>query len=187
MGFTQGKRPSGAKIGKVHKIMSGNTVVFRDATSSLGDLIARAQENPLRMTLADVAIEEPGHPIEGENWRPQLAPYKPWVHDAALDEVEEFDGTDGDLLIVGALGMGITDEERMGLIGSAVRGEGGEGSVSYTHLTLPTIMLAAGLQRRWPPRASFHLTSCGRWGRRRAGRRGSRRGEMQTRLATVKQ
>ena len=114
MGFTQGKRPSGAKIGKVHKIMSGNTVVFRDATSSLGDLIARAQENPLRMTLADVAIEEPGHPIEGENWRPQLAPYKPWVHDAALDEVEEFDGTDGDLLIVGALGMGITDEERMG-------------------------------------------------------------------------
>lgn len=130
MGFTQGKRPSGVKIGKVHKIMNGNTVVFRDATSSLDDLIARAQENPLRMTLADVAIEEPGHPIEGENWRPQLAPYKPWVHDAALDEVEELDGADGDLLIVGALGMGITDEERMGLIGSAVRGEGGEGSTA---------------------------------------------------------
>lgn len=181
MGFTQGKRPSGAKIGKVHKIMSGNTVVFRDATSSLGDLIARAQENPLRMTLADVAIEEPGHPIEGENWRPQLAPYKPWVHDAALDEVEEFDGTDGDLLIVGALGMGITDEERMGLIGSAVRGEGGEdrprawsGGLSKE---LPKGMLAAGLQRRWPPRASFHLTSCGRWGRRRAGRRGAGAGK----------
>lgn len=81
MGFTQGKRPSGAKIGKVHKIMSGNTVVFRDATSSLDDLIARAQENPVHLMLADVTIEEPGHPIEGENWRPQLAPYKPWVHD----------------------------------------------------------------------------------------------------------
>ena len=36
------------------------------------------------------------------------------MHDAALDETEELDGTDGDLLIVGALGMGITDEERMG-------------------------------------------------------------------------
>ena len=127
MGFTQGKRPSGAKIGKVHKIMSGNTVVFRDATSSLDDLIARAQENPVHLMLADVTIEEPGHPIEGENWRPQLAPYKPWVHDAALDETEELDGTDGDLLIVGALGMGISDEERMGIIGSAVRGEEGEG------------------------------------------------------------
>lgn len=107
--------------------MSGNTVVFRDATSSLDDLIARAQENPVHLMLADVTIEEPGHPIEGENWRPQLAPYKPWVHDAALDETEELDGTDGDLLIVGALGMGITDEERMGIIGSAVRGEEGEG------------------------------------------------------------
>ena len=64
MGFTQGKRPSGAKIGKVHKIMSGNTVVFRDATSSLDDLIARAQENPVHLMLADVTIEEPGHPIE---------------------------------------------------------------------------------------------------------------------------
>lgn len=127
MGFTQGKRPSGVKIGKVHKIMNGNTVVFRDATSSLDDLIARAQENPVHLMLADVTIEEPGHPIEGENWRPQLAPYKPWVHDAALDETEELDGTDGDLLIVGALGMGISDEERMGIIGSAVRGEEGEG------------------------------------------------------------
>ena len=100
MGFTQGKRPSGVKIGKVHKIMNGNTVVFRDATSSLDDLIARVQENPVHLMLADVTIEEPGHPIEGENWRPQLAPYKPWVHDAALDETEELDGTDGDLLIV---------------------------------------------------------------------------------------
>lgn len=171
--------------------MSGNTVVFRDATSSLGDLIARAQENPLRMTLADVAIEEPGHPIEGENWRPQLAPYKPWVHDAALDEVEEFDGTDGDLLIVGALGMGITDEERMGLIGSAVRGEGGEGSTaSMVGRSVEGAAegdVSGGAATAVAPRASFHLTSCGRWGRRRAGRRGSRRGEMQTRLATVKQ
>lgn len=127
MGLTQGKRPSGVKIGKVHKIMNSNTVVFRDATSSLDDLIARVQENPVHLMLDDVTIEEPGHPIEGENWRPQLAPYKPWVHDAALDETEELDGTDGDLLIVGALGMGISDEERMGIIGSAVRGEEGEG------------------------------------------------------------
>ena len=130
MGITRGKQPLGIEIGKVHKIMDATALVFRDATSSLDDLIARVQENPLHLTLADVTIEEPGHPIEGENWRPQLAPYKPWVHDAALDETEELDGTDGDLLIVGALGMGISDEERMGIIGSAVRGEGGEGSTA---------------------------------------------------------
>lgn len=127
MGITRGKQPLGIEIGKVHKTMDATALVFRDATSSLDDLIARVQENPVHLMLADVTIEEPGHPIEGENWRPQLAPYKPWVHDAALDETEELDGTDGDLLIVGALGMGITDEERMGIIGSAVRGEEGEG------------------------------------------------------------
>ena len=103
--------------------MDGNALVFRDATSSIDNLIARAQENPLALSLADVILEEPGHAIEGENWRPQLAPYKPWVHDAALDETDELDGTDGDLLIVGALGMGISDEERMALIGDALRGE----------------------------------------------------------------
>lgn len=103
--------------------MSGSTVVFRDATSSLDDLIARVQENPPHLALDEVTIEEPGHPIEGENWRPQLAPYKPWVHDASLDETDDVEGTDGDLLIVGALGMGISDEERMALIGDALRGE----------------------------------------------------------------
>ena len=72
-----------SKLGRCTKFANGNTVVFRDATSSLDDLIARVQENPVHLTLADVTIEEPGHPIEGENWRPQLAPYKPWVHDAA--------------------------------------------------------------------------------------------------------
>lgn len=107
--------------------MDAIALVLRDATSSVDDLITQVQENPLRLALEDVTIEEPGHPIEGENWRPQLAPYKPWVHDAALDETDELDGTDGDLLIVGALGMGISDEERMAIIGEAVHGEEGEG------------------------------------------------------------
>lgn len=126
MGRMQGKRPLGIGIGKVHKIMNGSTVVFRDATSPLDDLIARVQENQLSLALDEVTIEEPGHPIEGENWRPQLAPYKPWVHDASLDEADGLEGTDGDLLIVGALGMGISDEERMALIGDALRGEEAE-------------------------------------------------------------
>ena len=169
MGFTQGKRPSGAKIGKVHKIMSGNTVVFRDATSSLDDLIARAQENPVHLMLADVTIEEPGHPIEGENWRPQLAPYKPWVHDAALDETEELDGTDGDLLIVGALGMGISDEERMGIIGSAVRGEEGEGPTASAvgqaigesaRKLSPHELWTLGQTPRWHPKEEAKDPSC---------------------------
>lgn len=149
--------------------MNGNTVVFRDATSSLDDLIARVQENPVRLMLADVTIEEPGHPIEGENWRPQLAPYKPWVHDAALDETEELDGTDGDLLIVGALGMGITDEERMGIIGSAVRGEEGEGPTASTvgqaigESAADTGAAAAAPARKLSPHELWTLGQTPRW------------------------
>lgn len=177
MGITRGKQPLGIEIGKVHKIMDATALVFRDATSSLDDLIARVQENPLHLTLADVTIEEPGHPIEGENWRPQLAPYKPWVHDAALDETEELDGTDGDLLIVGALGMGITDEERMGIIASAVRGGRGGGANSKRSRTghrrggcwhWAAAAAAAPARKRRP-------TSCGPWGKRRAGSRKRKR------------
>ena len=77
MGRTRGKQPASIGIGKVHKTMDGNALVFRDATSSIDNLIARAQDNPLALSLADVILEEPGHAIEGENWRPQLAPINP--------------------------------------------------------------------------------------------------------------
>ena len=136
--------------------MNAGTLVFRDEVTPIRDLVAQAQENPLRLSLDEVTVEEPGHPIEGENWRPQLAPYKPWVHDAALDETDELEGTDGDLLIVGALGMGITDEERMALIGDAVHGEGAAGTeegaadVPARALT-PHELWTLGQTPRWNP------------------------------------
>lgn len=137
--------------------MNTGTLVFRDEVTSVSDLVARAQESPLRLSLEDVSVEEPGHAIEGENWRPQLAPYKPWVHDAALDETDELAGTDGDLLIVGALGMGITDEERMALIGDAVHGEGpaaAEGKTSEREAAralTPHELWTLGQTPRWNP------------------------------------
>ncbi|WP_302961655.1 hypothetical protein [uncultured Adlercreutzia sp.] len=137
--------------------MNANTLVFRDEITPAIDLIAQMQENPLHLALSDVSIEEPGHPIEGENWRPQLAPYKPWVHDAALDETDELAGTDGDLRIVGALGMGITDEERMALIGDAVHGEGpaaAEGKAAEREAVralTPHELWTLGQTPRWNP------------------------------------
>lgn len=157
--------------------MDGNALVFRDATSSIENLIARAQENPLSLSLDEVTLEEPGRAIEGENWRPQLAPYKPWVHDAALDETDELDGTDGDLLIVGAFGMGISDEERMALIGDALRGEAGgasgEGPSSAVAGTVaaprgaeaervltPHELWTLGQTPRWQPKKAEGATEC---------------------------
>ena len=137
--------------------MNASTLVFRDEITPAIDLIAQMQEKPLHLALSDVSIEEPGHPIEGENWRPQLAPYKPWVHDAALDETDELAGTDGDLLVVGALGMGITDEDRMALIGDAVHGEGSavaEGKAAEreaARVLTPHELWTLGQTPRWDP------------------------------------
>lgn len=137
--------------------MDATALVFRDDTSSLEELIARAQENPLHLALEEVTLEEPGHAIAGENWRPQLAPYKPWVHDAALDEADELDGTDGDLLIVGALGMGISDDERMALIGDAVSGEDGDAPEPTRPLT-PHELWTLGQTPRWEPETESRET-----------------------------
>lgn len=149
--------------------MNTGTLVFRDDATSIDDLVAHVRENPLHMSLADVTVEEPGHAIEGENWRPQLAPYKPWVHDAALDEVDELDGTDGDLLIVGALGMGISDEERMALIGDAVCGNAGEPEAAHgsagepgepARALTPHELWTLGQTPRWTPPAEGEADQC---------------------------
>ncbi|MDE8701466.1 hypothetical protein PZH32_00635 [Adlercreutzia equolifaciens] len=135
--------------------MSDHYLVNRDGATALSEIIAQTQQTPLTLSLDEVTVEIPGHPIEGENWAPQLAPFKPWVHDAALDERNELDGTDGDLLIVGALGMGISDEERESLIGDAVHGdgvkvaaEGGDESSPTAGMT-PHQLWEAGLTPPW--------------------------------------
>lgn len=132
--------------------MGEHYLVRRDGTTPLEDIIAQAQQHPVALALDEVTVEVPGRPIEGENWAPQLAPYQPWVHDAALDETDEIDGADGDLLIVGALGMGISDEERQSLIGDAVRGADGEGAAgaSPAAAMTPHQLWEAGLTPPWP-------------------------------------
>lgn len=135
--------------------MSDHYLVNRDGFTALSEIIAQTQQHPLELSLDEVTVEIPGHPIEGENWAPQLAPFKPWVHDAALDERNELDGTDGDLLIVGALGMGISDEERESLIGDAVHGAGPKAAVGRADAASSTAGMAphqlweAGLTPPW--------------------------------------
>lgn len=135
--------------------MSNHYLVNRDGSTALSEIIAQTQQTPLALSLDEVTVEIPGHPIEGENWAPQLAPFKPWVHDAALDDRNELDGTDGDLLIVGALGMGISDEERESLIGDAVHGDGPNAAVGRTDAASSTAGMTphqlweAGLTPPW--------------------------------------
>jgi hypothetical protein len=103
--------------------MGTGTIVFYDGTTPVSQLIEAVSAEPLTLSFDEVSLEEPGHPIAGENWAPQLTPYKPWQHDETSDTAT---GADGDLYVVGALGMGISDEERQVLIGPALAGETGE-------------------------------------------------------------
>lgn len=104
--------------------MSADAMVFHDDATPIADLVRRAQERPVHLALKEVEVEEPGRAQEGESWRPALAPFEPWAHDAAFDGADGPGGADGDLLVVGSLGMGISDEARQALIAGAVGGKG---------------------------------------------------------------
>ncbi|MFR8300007.1 MAG: hypothetical protein ACLVC4_10175 [Gordonibacter urolithinfaciens] len=64
---------------------------------------------------------------EGEVWSPQLPPYRAWAsRDEAGAGGQGRQGADGDLLVVGALGMGLSDEEREKLLAHAAERGGAE-------------------------------------------------------------
>lgn len=94
--------------------MSGNSLVFCDGDTSLRDLIEQSLKNPPALDARDVEVARAARAEDGEVWSPQLPPYESWT---AREEV----GTDGDLLVVGSLGMGISDEEREELLAQAAR------------------------------------------------------------------
>ncbi|HIY83592.1 MAG TPA: leucine-rich repeat domain-containing protein [Candidatus Rubneribacter avistercoris] len=119
--------------------MNENALVFRCADISVEDVIEHAIKNPLNLGASDVDVVEAARAQEGEVWSPQLLPYRPWTEGdagegaagAADDLASVRGGTDGDLFVVGALGMGITDEEREELLAQAARfAVGGEGAAA---------------------------------------------------------
>lgn len=97
--------------------MIGNTLVFCDSDTPLHILIEQALKNPPALDARDVEVARAARAEAGEVWSPQLPPYESW---AAREEVAAA-GTDGDLLVVGSLGMGISDEEREELLAQAAQ------------------------------------------------------------------
>ena len=104
------------------------------------DVIEHAIKNPLNLGASDVDVVEAARAQEGEVWSPQLLPYRPWTEGDAGEGGGRCGRTTlrpcaaaptADLFVVGALGMGITDEEREELLAQAARfAVGGEGAAA---------------------------------------------------------
>ena len=93
--------------------MPMDDLVFYDAETPIEELIVHAHQNMPTLSVADVAVVDAARAADGEVWSPQLPSYREW---AARNGAE---GTDGDLLVVGSLGMGLSDEEREELLAQA--------------------------------------------------------------------
>ncbi|MEG2478425.1 hypothetical protein [Gordonibacter sp.] len=124
--------------------MEANALVFRCDDTPVENIIEHVIKNGPRMEASEVRVIRAAQAVEGEVWSPQLPAFDAWasrggsvataakdaLEGAAADERGVADeaglpfGTDGDLLVVGSLGMGITDEAREKLIRQAVQKRG---------------------------------------------------------------
>ena len=107
--------------------MTGNMLVFHDTSTELNELIEHVRKNPPNLCAQDVDVVRAAQAAEGEVWSPQLPPYRAWAsRDEAGAGGQGRQGADGDLLVVGALGMGLSDEEREKLLAHAAERGGAE-------------------------------------------------------------
>lgn len=133
--------------------MEVNTLVFRGEDVSLDNVVEHAIKNAPQLKAGEVQVICAARAPEGEVWSPQLPAYDAWVPEAgaavrvksqekggsdaarggAAAEGDEARGTDGNLLVVGSLGMGISDDAREKLLSQArFEQRGGFGQASST-------------------------------------------------------
>lgn len=147
--------------------MAGNMMVYAGSGGEVQDEVARAVARPIRLDVHEVDVVEAGQSVAGEVWSPQLLPFRPWERGgaraagagaqsapgdagagapgAAGASVSAVGGgTDGDLLVVGARGMGISDEERERLLAAAKHDEGVGGAAA---VAVPLRRTAGGERR----------------------------------------
>ena len=98
--------------------MPTDDLVFYDIETPIDELIVQVHENELALAPSEVDVVDAARAIDGEVWSPQLPPYRAWAAQGGEK------GADGDLLVVGSLGMGLSDEEREALLAQATSGSG---------------------------------------------------------------
>ena len=126
--------------------MKSNALVFKENEALTKNIIDHAIKNKPHLRASEVRVIRAAQAAAGEVWSPQLPAYEAWASregslavaarelcdDASVDQADVVDdasmvfGTDGDLLVVGSLGMGITDEVRERLIQQALEGRTGD-------------------------------------------------------------
>lgn len=97
--------------------MSMDDLVFYDVETPIDELIVQVRENEPTVDASEADVVDAARAVDGEVWSPQLPAYREWAAQGAGE------GTDGDLLVVGSLGMGLSDEEREALLAQAAERE----------------------------------------------------------------
>ncbi len=97
--------------------MSIANLVFHDEFSDIEELIEHVTKNNPELSAQEASYVHAAQAQEGEVWSPQLPAYEAWAAktaEAAAQKpgAENDFGPESDLLSVGSLGMGLTDEER---------------------------------------------------------------------------
>lgn len=113
--------------------MTGNMLVFYDSTTDIDILVDQVSKNPPRLDARDVEVVRAAKAAEGEVWSPRLLPYQDWSTRVEVDgcgEGADRGGVDGDLLVVGALGMGLADDERERLLARAAEQRRGDAAAA---------------------------------------------------------
>lgn len=94
--------------------MSMDELVFYDLETPVEELIVHVHKNRRIVAASEVDMVDAARAAEGEVWSPQLPSYDEWKAQGRTG------GTDGDLLVVGSLGMGLSDDEREELLSQAI-------------------------------------------------------------------
>ena len=97
--------------------MPTDDLVFYDIETPIDELIVQVHENELALAPSEVDVVDAARAIDGEVWSPQLPPYRAWAAQGGEK------GADGDLLVVGSWGRGLSDEEREALLAQATERE----------------------------------------------------------------
>ncbi len=111
--------------------MSETLSVFHNVETPLDTLIEQATQSPCVLANDCVTVLDAARAVEGEVWSPQLSPYEAWKASGVSSDAKG--GTVGDLYTVGALGMGISDEELEHLLAQAHKQpDEGDSNISAT-------------------------------------------------------
>ena len=98
--------------------MASYMPIFEDGETPVEEILKQVGTSGWSANSSEVGVIAAAHAIDGEMWAPQITPFKEWKPRG--DGWRASTSHDGDLYVVGALNMGMSNELRESLIAQAL-------------------------------------------------------------------